>query len=118
MGEKEQKPAYKIDSQQAGKDIFQAGGNIINAGRDVILPPVLPVTAKSEMNNAKNEIEKIKRMALGTCYSGEKIHAIDTLAAYGESAIEAIIEIGADSRMSNVKSHALNKITYIKKYRA
>jgi hypothetical protein len=115
MGEKYQKSDYEIGSQQAGKSIIQAGGNIINAGRDVILPPDLPATAKSEVNNAKNEIERIKRLALGTYSTSEKIKAIDTLAAYSVSAIEAIIEIADKTYSSTIRNHALDTVHNIKK---
>lgn len=40
-----------------------------------------------------NEIEKIKRLALETRIDYEKFKAINTLAAYGESAIMRLLKL-------------------------
>lgn len=49
MGDKEQEIAYEIENQQAGRDINQAG-------RDIIIVPNLPVTAGSELKKANLEM--------------------------------------------------------------
>ena len=49
IGGKEQKPSYEIEGQQAGRDINQAG-------RDIIIVSNLPITAESELKKANLEM--------------------------------------------------------------
>jgi len=58
-------------------------------------------------------IERLKEDALSS-YGENRIDAIDTVAAYGEDAIPALIDIAEESSSNDHQQHARKKIREIK----
>jgi hypothetical protein len=58
-------------------------------------------------------IERLKKDALSS-YGENRIDAIDTVAAYGEDAIPALIDIAEESSSNDHQQHARKKIREIK----
>ena len=63
----------------------------------------------------KEQIEKLKEVALGTLIPDVKKKVIDVLAIYGEEAIPAIAEIIERTISRDVKEYGLKVIEQIKK---
>lgn len=62
----------------------------------------------------KEQIEKIKRIALGSTLIEVRKKAIDALSSYGEPAISAITDIIDDSITMDVRTYGLEIIKRIK----
>jgi len=62
----------------------------------------------------KKEIRKLEKIATHSVSSEERKQAIDTLAAYGEASIPAILRILEQSVDQGVKEHGLKKVKELK----
>ena len=69
----------------------------------------------STPNKNEEAITRVKHLVYSSSDAVVQTGAIDTLAAYGEQAIDAIIEVISLSNISDqVKEHGLKTIEYIK----
>jgi len=62
----------------------------------------------------KKEIRKLEKIATHSVSSEERKQAIDTLAAYGEVSIPAILRVLEQSTAQEVKEHGLKKVKELK----
>ena len=62
----------------------------------------------------KKEIRKLEKIATHSVSSAERRQAIDTLAAYGEASIPAILRVLEQSVDQEVKEHGLKKVKELK----